>query len=117
MNIFDKIFKREKIPNIDTYTDRELLNIGEKIRNKVLVLRINAPYNKIVISKAKQIMIINNLKYIELIGYNLNKQCVSMIVSFNTFKKLCLSNERLFDSAKDDEIYIKDITEIEHKHK
>lgn len=115
MNIFDKIFKHKKIPNIDTCTDDELLNIGEKIRNKVLILRINAPYNKIVISNTKQIMLINNSKYIELIGYNLNKQCVSMIVSFNTFKKICMSGDRLFDSTVDDEIYIKDITDIKHK--
>ena len=116
MNFLEKIFKRTKLPD-SCYTDEELIVMGNDLRNKVLILRMNAPYNKIIVSNVEQILYINDCKYIELIGYNLNRQRLSIIISINTFVKLCKLQDRVFESSCEDEIYLKEIKDIDNKHK
>lgn len=116
MNFLEKIFRIKK--PINYYTDEELINMGSDLRNKVLVLRMNTPYNKVIVSNVEQIVNINGCKYIELIGYNLNRQCLSIIISIDTFTKLCKLHDHVFESSCEDEIYLKEIKDIDNsKHK
>ena len=89
--------------------------MGNDLRNKVLALHMNIPYNKVIVSNVKKVLKINNCRYIELIGYNLNRQSLSMIVSINTYIKLCRSSNYLFESSSEDEIYLKEIKDINNK--
>ena len=109
MNFLETLFKRFKkqAPN-SYYTDDELIVMGDDLRNKVLVLHMNTPYNKVIVSNVEKIIRINNCRYIELIGYNLNRQCLSMIVSIKTYLKLCKLLDRVFESSCEDEIYLKE---------
>ena len=90
--------------------------MGADLRNRVLVLRMNTPYNKVIVSNVANIMHINGCKYIELIGYNLNRQCLSIIVSLKTFVKLCKTSDYVFESSCEDEIYLKEIKDINNKN-
>ena len=114
MNFLEKIFKR-KIPQDSYYTDEELIALGNDLRNKVLVLHMNTPYNKVIVSDVKNVIRINDYRYIELIGYNLNRQCLSMVVSLKTYLKLCKLSDRVFESSCEDEIYLKEIKDINNK--
>lgn len=114
MNFLEKIFRR-KIPLENCYTDDELIMLGNDLRNKVLVLHMNTPYNKVIVSDVKNIIRINDCKYIELIGYNLNRQCLSMVVSIKTYLKLSKLSDRVFESSCEDEIYLKEIKDISNK--
>ena len=105
MNFFKKWF-----PSL--FTDEELIEMGSKLRNRVLVLRMKSPYNKILVNDIMGIKTINDSKYIEFTGYNLNKQLVSMIVSLRTFIKLC-NSESVFEASESDDIYLKDIKNID----
>lgn len=116
MNFLEKIFKR-KVPQDSCYTDEELIVMGNDLRNKVLVLRMNTPYNKVIVSNVENIIRINDCRYIELIGYNLNRQCLSIVVSIKTYIKLCKLSDRVFESSCEDEIYLKEIKDIDNKKK
>ena len=116
MNFLKKIFKRRN-PQDSCYTDEELIVMGSDLRNKVLVLRMNTPYNKVIISNINNILNINGYKYIELIGYNLNRQCLSIVMSIKTFTKVCKLSDYVFESSCEDEIYLKEIKDIDNKHK
>ena len=94
------------------YSNEELIGMGNKIQNRVLVLRMKTPYNKILINNIIGIKTINNSRYVEFTGYNLNRQLVSMIVSLRTFVKLCNSIS-VFEASESDEIYLKDISKSE----
>ena len=95
----------------NSYTDKELIEMVNKLRNRVLVLRMKSPYNKIIVNDIRGIKIINNSRYVEFTGYNLNRQLVSMIVSLKTFIKLCNSIS-VFEATESDEIYLKDINGV-----
>jgi len=73
---------------------------------------MKTPYNKILINNIIGIKTINNSRYVEFTGYNLNRQLVSMIVSLRTFVKLCNSIS-VFEASESDEIYLKDISKSE----
>lgn len=116
MNFLEKIFKRKTMLD-NCYTDEELIAMGNDLRNKVLVLRMNTPYNKIIVSNVKNIIQINDCKYIELIGYNLNRQCLSILISIKTFVKLCKLSDHVFESSCEDEIYLKEVKDIDNSKK
>ena len=117
MSFLEKIFKRTKNQPNNCYTDEELIVMSNDLRNKVLVLHMECPYNKVIVSDVKDIIQINDCKYVELIGYNLNRQCLSIIVSIRTFVKLCRSSVFVFQSSCEDEIYLKEIKDIDNKKK
>lgn len=106
MRFLSNIFKRKP-----KYSDEELLEMGEVLINKILIINMNQPYNKIVISKISKIKNINNKRYVEFIGYNLNRQLLSLIVSINTYIKFCKSSN-MFEAAPSDEIFLKEIQEL-----
>ena len=116
MNFLEKLFKRKSKPD-SYYTDEELIVMGNDLRNKILVLHMNTPYNKVIVSDIKDVIKINDYKYVELIGYNLNRQSLSMVVSINTFIKLCKVPDRVFESSYEDEIYLKEVKDINNKQK
>lgn len=115
MNFFDRIFKRTKAKP-RSYTDDELLALGIDLRNKVLILHMNTPYNKVIISDIKQVMLINDKQYVEFIGYNLNRQCLSMVVSLKTYIKLCKAPSNI-EMNGEDEIYLKEIKNLDENKK
>lgn len=117
MSFLEKIFNRTKKQPYNCYTDEELIAMGYNLRNKVLILHMDSPYNKVIVSNVKNVIQINGCKYVELIGYNLNRQSLSIIVSIKTFIKLCRSSVFVFESSCEDEIYLKEIKDIDNKGK
>jgi len=77
---------------------------------------MKSPYNKIIVNDIRGIKIINNSRYVAFTGYNLNRQLVSMIVSLRTFVKLC-NCISVFEATESDEIYLKDIKDIDKSKK
>ena len=112
MNFFKRFLKKQK----KEYTDDELLELSKMLKNKVLILHMDTPYNKIIVHDIKEVKIINDKRYVEFTGYNLNRQHISMIVSDKTYIKLCKSSA-VSETSEEDEIYIKDITDESKRQK
>lgn len=112
MNIFKNFFKHHI--NKTNYSDEDIMNLSGVIKNKVITLKMKSPYNKVIISEISECKYINGIRFIELIGYNLNRQKLSLILRDTTFINIC-NGTHCYESTGSDDIYLKDIQNLDKK--